>query len=75
MDVYGVGNEERLTWKHETSNFSTFKSGVANRTASIRIPRAVVKSGCGYLEDRRPAANADPYKVAIAIMETLCLYK
>ena len=37
--------------------------GVANRGASIRIPRDAEKSGRGYMEDRRPAANCDPYRV------------
>ena len=28
--------------------------------------------GHGYLEDRRPAANADPYRVAARLLETVC---
>ena len=36
--------------------------GVANRGASIRIPRDAEKAGRGYMEDRRPAANCDPYR-------------
>ncbi len=27
--------------------------------------------GCGYLEDRRPSANMDPYRVCAALMETI----
>ena len=46
--------------------------GVADRGASIRIPRSVANQGCGYFEDRRPGANADPYEVATALLETVC---
>lgn len=45
--------------------------GVANRGASIRIPREAEKSGRGYMEDRRPAANCDPYRVAWPRMEEI----
>ena len=55
--VYGEDNEMRLTGKHETGHIGTFSSGVANRGASIRIPRHVAAQGFGYLEDRRPASN------------------
>ena len=55
--VYGENNELRLTGSHETGHIGTFTSGVANRAASIRIPRHVSAQGFGYLEDRRPASN------------------
>ena len=55
--VYGEDNELRLTGRHETGHISAFSSGVANRGASIRVPRHVAANGCGYLEDRRPASN------------------
>lgn len=55
--VYGDDNELRLSGKHETAHISSFTSGVANRGASIRIPRHVAAQGYGYLEDRRPASN------------------
>jgi len=67
---YGEGNEKRLTGKHETCAITDFKYGVANRGASIRIPRDTEKSGKGYMEDRRPAANCDPYKVTARMMKT-----
>lgn len=70
--VYGDGIEERLTGLHETASYKVFKSGVGDRGASIRIPRHVEKNGCGYLEDRRPCANADPYEVAAILIETIC---
>ena len=55
--VYGEDNELRLTGRHETGHISNFSSGVANRGASIRVPRHVAEKGYGYLEDRRPASN------------------
>ena len=55
---------------HETANINTFKSGVADRGASIRIPLGVSLEGKGYLEDRRPAANVDPYIVARMLIQT-----
>merc|ERR1712007_186151 len=67
---YGEGNEKRLTGKHETCSINEFKYGVANRGASIRIPRSAEKEGKGYMEDRRPAANCDAYRVATRIMLT-----
>lgn len=70
--LYGADLEERLTGKHETAHISQFSSGVGNRGASIRIPRAVATRGYGYIEDRRPGANADPYQVAAVLLETIC---
>ena len=68
--VYGAGNELRMTGKHETAKIDEFRYGVSDRGASIRIPMATANAGCGYLEDRRPAANMDPYQVCRAILET-----
>jgi len=68
--VYGEDNELRLTGSHETGHIGTFSSGVANRGASIRIPRSCDKDGCGYFEDRRPASNIDPYRVTQVMVET-----
>jgi len=69
--VYGEGNEERLTGRHETGSIDKFTYGVADRGGSIRIPRQVAKDGKGYFEDRRPASNADPYQVTGIIVETV----
>jgi glutamine synthetase len=55
--VYGSDNDKRLTGRHETGHIDSFSSGVANRGASIRIPRQCAKDGYGYFEDRRPASN------------------
>lgn len=70
--VYGHGLDQRLTGEHETANISTFSSGVSDRGASIRIPQAVSEKGYGYLEDRRPGANANPYEIANALIQTIC---
>jgi len=67
---YGEGNEKRLTGQHETCSIKDFKYGVADRSASIRIPRSAEKTGKGYMEDRRPAANCDAYRVATRVMKT-----
>jgi glutamine synthetase len=68
---YGHGIERRLTGLHETCAINEFRAGIADRGASIRIPRHVAARGFGYLEDRRPGANADPYTVAATILETV----
>ena len=70
--VYGDKLNERLTGLHETCRIDEFRSGVGHRGASIRIPAQVAEKGCGYLEDRRPGANADPYTVAARILATIC---
>jgi len=72
LAAYGDGIEMRLTGRHETCSYREFKYGVSDRTASIRIPANVHKEGCGYFEDRRPNANANPYRIAHAILSTLC---
>ena len=71
MLVYGKNNHLRLTGIHETCNMNLFTYGVADRGASVRIPLQVYNNGCGYLEDRRPAANLDPYIVTCTLMKTL----
>lgn len=69
----GVDNARRLTGLHETASITQFSSGVASRNASIRIPRQCAEDGKGYLEDRRPASNCDPYVVTEAIARTTIL--
>jgi len=73
IDVYGKDNDKRLTGRHETAPITQFSWGVANRGASIRVPRQTEKDGRGYFEDRRPASNADPYLVTGKIVETTVL--
>jgi len=69
----GKDNERRLTGLHETSSIHDFSAGVANRGCSIRIPRDCAENKMGYLEDRRPSSNADPYKVSEVLVRTICL--
>ncbi|XP_044029541.1 glutamine synthetase-like [Siniperca chuatsi] len=69
----GQDNIRRLTGHHETSSIEKFSYGVASRGTSIRIPRQVGQEKKGYFEDRRPAANCDPYCVTAAIASTCLL--
>jgi glutamine synthetase len=70
--VYGSDNEQRLTGLHETQSIDQFSYGVSDRGASIRIPIGTAQNGWkGYLEDRRPASNADPYKIMNRIISTV----
>ena len=69
---YGFGIEGRLTGLHETAPYNEYSYGVSNRGASVRIPWQVEKDGKGYIEDRRPNANCDPYLVTRLIVDTCC---
>ena len=71
IDVYGQDNDKRLTGEHETCSIEEFRYGVSDRGASIRIPWQVERDGKGYLEDRRPSSNCDPYVVSQKLMETI----
>ena len=73
MSVYGKYNEERMSGLHETSSMDKFTWAISNRGCSVRIPLNVVNDNCGYLEDRRPGSNADPYLVCEKICSTICL--
>jgi glutamine synthetase len=70
--VYGAYNNQRLTGLHETASIHDFSYGISDRGASIRIPIITVENGWnGWLEDRRPASNGDPYKIAGIIVKTV----
>ena len=70
--VYGPDNHLRLTGLHETQSIDKFNYGLANRGASIRIPHSFVNNGYkGYLEDRRPNSQGDPYAIAGRILQTI----
>ncbi len=70
--VYGPDNHLRLTGLHETQSIDKFNYGVANRGASIRVPHSFVNNDYkGYLEDRRPNSQGDPYKIASRILQTI----
>ena len=73
IDIYGEHNHLRLTGKHETSSIDRFTYGKGTRNTSIRIPNQTVNDGCGYFEDRRPAANVELYGATYMIYETCCL--
>ena len=69
---YGSNNDMRLTGKHETQSIDQFSYAIFDRGASIRIPIFTIEHDWnGYLEDRRPASNADPYKIMSHIVGTL----
>ena len=72
MEVYGKNNDERMSGMHETSSINNFTYGVGNRGCSVRIPIHVFNDGKGYLEDRRPASNMDPYLVCEILMSSTC---
>jgi len=70
--VYGPDNHLRLTGKHETASIDVFTWGVADRGASVRVPHSFVRDGYrGYLEDRRPNSQGDPYQIASQILKTI----
>ena len=70
--VYGPDNHLRLTGLHETQSIDKFNYGVADRGASVRVPHSFVNNGYqGYLEDRRPNSQGDPYQIAGRILETI----
>lgn len=70
--VYGPDNHKRLTGKHETAPWNKFSYGVADRGASIRVPHSFANNGYrGYLEDRRPNSQGDPYQIASQILKTI----
>ena len=71
MKEYGENNHLRMTGQHETARFDTFTHGKANRGASVRIGNDTYKNKKGYFEDRRPAANANPYRVTSTLLRTV----
>jgi glutamine synthetase len=75
IENYGSDNHLRLTGKHETQSIDKFSWGVSDRGASIRVPKSVGETWKGYLEDRRPASNANPYCILNVICESLELAK
>ena len=70
--AYGPDNHLRLTGLHETQSIDKFSYGVADRGASIRIPHSFINNGYkGYVEDRRPNSQADPYKIVARLVKTI----
>jgi glutamine synthetase len=54
----------------DMAQFTAYK---ASRRGSVRIPQNVGSQGMGYLEDRRPASNCDPYSVTEILVRTTIL--
>ena len=71
IKCYGSSNDMRLTGEHETQSIHKFSWGVSDRGASIRVPISTEKEWKGYVEDRRPASNADPYRIINIINESI----
>lgn len=70
--VYGPDNHLRLTGLHETQSIDKFTYGLADRGASVRVPHAFMNNDYkGYLEDRRPNSQGDPYAIASRILKTI----
>jgi glutamine synthetase len=71
--AYGPDNHMRLTGLHETQSIDKFSWGVADRGASIRVPHGFVKDDAykGYLEDRRPNSQGDPYQIVSRVSKTV----
>jgi glutamine synthetase len=69
---YGHDIQSRLTGKHETAPWNKFSYGISDRGSSVRIPWQTGVDGYGYMEDRRPNANMDPYLVSRLLVETIC---
>jgi glutamine synthetase len=71
IKAYGSENHLRLTGNFETQSIDKFSWGVSDRGASIRVPKETAEEWKGYLEDRRPGSNADPYKIISEIVTSL----
>lgn len=68
LEVYG-DNSKRLTGNFETSKKDEFSYGIGNRAASVRIPTFTARDKKGYIEDRRPASDLDPYLACAMILD------
>ncbi len=71
IENYGSDNHLRLTGKHETQSISKFSWGVSDRGASIRVPQKTSENWKGYIEDRRPASNGNPYQIIKVIIDAI----
>jgi len=70
--VYGPDNHLRLTGLHETQAIDKFSYALSDRGASVRLPVNFIKHGYkGYLEDRRPNSEADPYQIVSQIIKSI----
>jgi len=72
LEVYG-DNSKRLSGKFETSDKDVFTYGAGDRAASVRIPTTTCHDRKGYIEDRRPASDLDPYLACAMILDATLL--
>ena len=71
IENYGSDNNLRLTGKHETQSINKFSWGISDRGASIRVPQKTSEEWKGYIEDRRPASNGNPYQIIKVIDDAI----
>lgn len=69
----GEDNKKRLTGRNETSHIDKFTWAVGDRSVSVRISLLVSQNKKGFLEDRRPASNADPYQLINSLVRSILL--
>lgn len=69
----GKSNSRRLNAGMLATPSEDFTADKCSRLSSIRVPRLVVEAGKGYLEDRRPGANVEPYRATETLVKTVCL--
>lgn len=68
VKICGEDTVKRLTGEHDTAMYNAFSWGIGRRNVSVRIPKAVHIADCGYIEDRRPSANVDPYRICASLL-------
>ena len=70
--AYGPDNHLRLTGLHETQSIDKFSWGIADRGASVRVPHSFADNDWkGYIEDRRPNSEGNPYTIAARVIQTV----
>jgi glutamine synthetase len=66
--------EQRLTGKHETASIHDFSYEYLIEVLHHESHYHCSKGWKGWLEDRRPASNGDPYKIAARIIKQSTLF-
>ena len=73
VEDYGAGIEHRLTGQHETAPWQRVQlRRVGPRRVGAHPVAGREGDKKGYIEDRRPNANMDPYVVTRLITDTFC---
>ena len=67
----GEDNKARLIGDHFIPSYNEFSSGMADKYVSVRIPVRCAEQGRGYLEERRPISDCDPYEATLAFMKAI----